>query len=91
MKVTLSIFIFQHPLDQQSTNDGSGLAGALPGGQLLSAALGVTRAVTQFLGSALQVSIDCVANMTTATERYQNLFEGRRPYNTNGMVRTTDR
>lgn len=53
----------QQPLDQSHTNGnsgfgfGSGLPG-LPGGggQLLSAALGVTKAVTQFLGSALQVS-----------------------------------
>lgn len=40
-----------------STETGSGFGGPLPGGQLLSAALGVTRAVTQFLGAALQVSI----------------------------------
>lgn len=34
---------------------GFGFGSGLPGGNLLSAALGVTRAVTQFLGAALQV------------------------------------
>lgn len=48
----------QQPLDQsQATNGNSGFGfGTLPGGQLLSTALGVTRAVTQFLGAAIQVS-----------------------------------
>lgn len=47
----------QQPLDQSHTNEngGFGFGSGLPGGQLLSTALGVTRAVTQFLGSALQV------------------------------------
>lgn len=46
-------------MDQSQTNGngGFGLGGGLPGGQLLSTALGVTRAVTQFLGTALQVKI----------------------------------
>lgn len=47
----------QQPLDQSHTNgnSGFGFGSGLPGGQLLSAALGMTRAVTQFLGTALQV------------------------------------
>ncbi|XP_031616850.1 uncharacterized protein LOC116336839 isoform X1 [Contarinia nasturtii] len=49
--------ISSQPLDQSHTNgnSGFGFGSGLPGGgQLLSAALGVTRAVTQLLGSALQ-------------------------------------
>jgi len=41
------------PLAPNSEATGS-FGSGLPGGQLLSAALGVTRAVTQFLGAALQ-------------------------------------
>lgn len=44
----------QKPLNQNNNDNGSGGVG-FPGGQLLSAALGVTRAVTTFLGAALQV------------------------------------
>lgn len=47
---------FQQPLASNSESAG-GFGTVLPGGQLLSAALGVTRAVTQFLGAALQVKI----------------------------------
>lgn len=47
----------QQPLDQSHSNEngGFGFGSGLPGGQLLSTALGMTRAVTQFLGAALQV------------------------------------
>lgn len=60
-----AFFLFkQQPLDQSQTNGngGFGLGGALPGGQLLSTALGVTRAVTAFLGTALQVQIHSSTN-----------------------------
>lgn len=51
------IFISQKPLDSSESEESySPLAPA--GGGLLSAAIGVTRAVTQFLGAALQVWIN---------------------------------
>lgn len=46
----------QQPLDQSQAGGNSGLGfGAVPGGQLISTALGMTRAVTSFLGAALKV------------------------------------
>lgn len=48
------LFFSQKPLDSSESEESySPLAPA--GGGLLSAAIGVTRAVTQFLGAALQV------------------------------------
>lgn len=62
------IYLMQQPLDQSNTNGnvGFGFGGGLPGGQLLSTALGVTRAVTQFLGSALQVNASLLFLLTVA-------------------------
>lgn len=51
--------LFQKPINPSVTEEPpslfGGFGGINPGGQLLNAAIGVTRAVSQFLGVALQV------------------------------------
>lgn len=85
----LLFFLYEQALDQQNTNEGvgSGFTGGLPGGQLLSAALGVTRAVTQFLGAALQVCRELEYRLfELKVKKKLHSFSGCWPNNTIGMV-----
>lgn len=67
------MIIIQQPLTPNNES-GSGFGSApLPGGQLLSAALGVTRAVTQFLGAALQVNKLNIHNIETVQTHIYSL------------------
>lgn len=54
----MKLFSLQKPINPSVTEEPASLFGGFginPGGQLLNAAIGVTRAVSQFLGVALQV------------------------------------
>lgn len=65
----LTVYLLQQPLDQSQTGGNGGLGiGAVPGGQLLSTALGMTRAVTSFLGAALKVRVAITLFLTVSQQ-----------------------
>lgn len=76
----------QKPLDSSESDEYASPV-APPGGGLLSAAIGVTRAVTQFLGAALQVCCYehfIVTELCENSKNYYRVLDDR--YNRHGLV-----